>query len=103
MRVMRLKKLLFCTISLVVLGAIYFSISIVFKHLLNFNTLNPVGLSEDVINKYNLNFYCSFDRSKLWDEVQLSELESHYVKYSKGKFGGSRKFERGYNGKIILN
>ena len=103
MRIMRFKKTLFCSIALVVLVASYFGLSVVFRHLLTLNALNPSGLSKDVINKYNLNFYCSFDRPKLWDEVNMSEVESHYVKYAKGKFGGSRKFEHGYNGKIILN
>lgn len=103
MRFMRFRRKITCAIVLVAIAAIYFSLSFVFKDILIESISSPVGLSKDVIDKYNLKLYCSFDHSVLWDEVNVIELESHYVKYTEGKFGGSRQFEHGYNGKIILN
>lgn len=103
MRIMRAKKILYSILILAILGVIYFSLNIGLKHLVLLNTLNTARLSNDVKEKYGLKLYCSFDNPGICDQVNMIDVETHHVKYSKGRFGGSRKFEHGYNGKIILN
>lgn len=103
MRTMRKKRLIQAAIILLLGVAVYFCVRPCLESLYRSNNVCRRTISSTAVNNYGLKFYSSLDYPILFDETTGGRFESHFLKYKKGKFGGARKFEKGYKGKIILN